>query len=603
MAIGPDAAPQDEEDELLARAEARVGQVLCQKWTLKRVIGIGGMASVYAAEHRNGKRGAVKILHPELSLLGGARARFLREGKAANTVDHDGVVSVLDDDTAADGSVYLVMELLDGASVATVADQRPGGILGVGEAVAVADQLLDVLAAAHDKGILHRDLKPENLFITKAGRLKVLDFGLARVRELQAGSQRATRTGTSMGTPAFMPPEQALGQWDDVDIRTDLWAVGATLFCLLTGRPVHDAATLPQLLVAVMTKPAEPICAVNPAVPAALGAVIDRALAFDQAARWPDPRSMREALQAAYPEIPTLIGVLGPLAPAAAASQPSQLQGATPIRAGAGGGSYSAVGPLGTRASEPLAPMAAPLPAPTPPPARAPVAASPLPAIAPPFAPEPAPAPPLAPSPAQAVASGLYWTDESLDTRKFVPSGDAAQVIAQARQQPGAAPVVPLAPAPPAAPGSPFGARAPGATRLRLTHPSEPFTQVISPAPKTRAAAALAVGGAVVLTLGAIGLWAGLQGGDGAPGASASAEVGATAAPSELSRPTGSAAAATTAEIAATTATGSSKPSAAPSASDSAASDSSQPGASTSRPTSTKTPRKGGAPDAGTYGW
>src|SRR5262249_54182358 len=147
------------DDSLLTRARARIGKVLRDKWRLERLLGVGGMACVYAATHRNGKRGAVKILHAELALDAETRTRFLREGYVANKVDHPGAVSVLDDDTTDDGAVFLVMELLEGQAVDARAASRPGSRLETAEVIAIAEQLLDVLAAAHDKGIVHRDLK------------------------------------------------------------------------------------------------------------------------------------------------------------------------------------------------------------------------------------------------------------------------------------------------------------------------------------------------------------------------------------------------------------------------------------------------------------
>ncbi|HVY46667.1 MAG TPA: serine/threonine-protein kinase, partial [Minicystis sp.] len=280
------------------RAQMRVGSVLRGKWKLDRLLGVGGMASVYAATHRNGKRGAVKMLHVELAYNEDARNRFLREGYVANKVDHPGAVSVLDDDVTEDGAPFLVMELLEGAALDSILNARPNHRLELAEVVAVGDQLLDVLAAAHEKGVVHRDLKPENVFVTRRGELKVLDFGIARLREL-AGSAGATRTGSLLGTPAFMPPEQALGNWDVVDARSDLWAVGATLFILLTGRYVHAADTVNKVLLLAMSSRAPAVQSVLPSVPPAIAAVIDRALAFEHVHRWPDARAMREALRAA----------------------------------------------------------------------------------------------------------------------------------------------------------------------------------------------------------------------------------------------------------------------------------------------------------------
>ncbi|MGK3979209.1 serine/threonine-protein kinase [Sorangium sp. So ce118] len=281
------------------RPEALVGQVLRGKWRLDRLLGFGGMAVVYAGTHRNGMRGAVKMLRRELSGDEEARSRFLREGYVANRVDHPGIVRVLDDDVTDDGSVFLVMELLEGETVEGRRAREPAGMLGVGEVLGIVDDLLDVLAVAHERGIVHRDLKPDNLFLTRQGQLKVLDFGIARLRELSGPTNASTRAGSLMGTPQFMPPEQARGQWDRVDARTDLWAVGSTMFQLLSGRYVHEAETLPLLLLAAMTQPAPPVGSVLPALPPPVAGVIDVALAFEPDRRWPNARAMQRALRQA----------------------------------------------------------------------------------------------------------------------------------------------------------------------------------------------------------------------------------------------------------------------------------------------------------------
>ncbi len=194
-----------------------------------------------------------------------------------------------------DGAVFLVMELLDGETVEARKD-RAGGTLPVLESLSVAEQVLDVLAAAHDKGIIHRDIKPENLFITRDGTLKLLDFGIAHLRELP----RTTRSKASMGTPAFMSPEQASGRWELVDARADVWAVGASLFYLTSGKIVHDAPTVNLLLVKAMTAPAPSLRSVAPDAPEAMVRLVDRALAFDPAQRFDSARSMQDAVRAAY---------------------------------------------------------------------------------------------------------------------------------------------------------------------------------------------------------------------------------------------------------------------------------------------------------------
>jgi eukaryotic-like serine/threonine-protein kinase len=289
----------DEQDEALrARAEARIGTTLGGKYRLDRVLGIGGMATVFAATHRNQAELAVKLLHPELSLRDDLKKRFLREGYVGNSVKHSGAVLVVDDDVADDGAAFLVMELLRGRTLEDVWE-RAGRKMSVVAVTAIVTQVLDVLAAAHEKAIVHRDLKPANLFITTDGTIKVLDFGIARLRDAVGGSQHATRTGTLMGTPAFMAPEQAQAIAADIDAQTDLWAIGATMFTLLSGQLVHDGDNSSQLLIKAGTAKARPISAVVPDVDPAFAAVVDRALAFHKADRWPSAVAMHDALIAA----------------------------------------------------------------------------------------------------------------------------------------------------------------------------------------------------------------------------------------------------------------------------------------------------------------
>jgi serine/threonine protein kinase len=283
-------------EERVVRARARVGSVLNDKYRLDRVLGVGGMAAVYSATHlRNASRIAVKLLHPEMAVDTNIRRRFLREGYAANSVEHPGTVRILDDDTAADGSVFLVMELLEGETL-DHRWERSGHRLGAREVARLMYQVLDVLAAAHAKGIVHRDIKPENLFLTRGGILKVLDFGVARLIE---GPVTATRPGGGIiGTPAFMAPEQVLGK--AVDPQSDLYSVGATAFTLLSKRYVHDAENAAEMMVIVGSRPARSLALVSPDLPPALTEVIDRALRFEKSERWADAKAMKAALAAAY---------------------------------------------------------------------------------------------------------------------------------------------------------------------------------------------------------------------------------------------------------------------------------------------------------------
>jgi len=287
------------EPELLEqRARSRIGSVLRGKYRLDSILGVGGMAVVYRATHRNQAEFAVKMLHPELSINDNIKGRFLREGYAANSVKHPGVVLVVDDDVAEDGAAFLVMELLTGMTCDELWTHF-GGRVPIDVASAVAIELLDVLAAAHGRGILHRDIKPANVFVTRDGALKVLDFGIARVRDSMAISSAATGTGVLLGTPAFMAPEQVMGKPSDIDARADLWAVGATIFNLASGEMVHEAETGPQLMVKLATQPPRSILAVSPDAPSAIAAVVDRALSFDKNQRWATATAMQEALRSA----------------------------------------------------------------------------------------------------------------------------------------------------------------------------------------------------------------------------------------------------------------------------------------------------------------
>jgi eukaryotic-like serine/threonine-protein kinase len=279
-------------DERVQRAQNRVGKLVRDRWHLDALLGVGGTAAVYAATHRNGKRVALKILHPELSANPEMRQRFVDEGYVANCVEHPGAVSVIDDDVTEDGLVFLIMDLLEGETL----DQMvgTGGWLLPARVLTIADAVLDILGAAHDKGIVHRDVKPDNIFITRDGNVRLLDFGIAWMTI--PGRTPTTETG-ALGTPAFMPPEQARGQWEQLDGRTDLWALGATMFFLLTGRDVHEAETVNEELLAAMTKRAPSLGDLAPHLPQPLIELVDRALAYEQGDRWPSAREMQVAVR------------------------------------------------------------------------------------------------------------------------------------------------------------------------------------------------------------------------------------------------------------------------------------------------------------------
>lgn len=274
----------------------RIGQTIREKYRLDQVLGVGGMAAVYVATHRNGSRAAFKILHSELAVHNVHRERFIREAYVANSIRHPGAVRVIDDDVAEDNCPFLVMELLEGETLE--ARRRRLGRLEFREVLRFAHSLCDTLSAAHEQGVVHRDIKPENIFFTNHGTLKILDFGIARV--FHEASALGTRTGAMMGTPAFMPPEQALGRRAEIDPRTDIWAVGATMFTLLSGQFVHQAESPEEMMVRAATQPARSLVEVLPEVPLSIAAIVDHALAFARDERFVSARVMGEAIKLAH---------------------------------------------------------------------------------------------------------------------------------------------------------------------------------------------------------------------------------------------------------------------------------------------------------------
>jgi len=299
---------------------------------------------------------------PEHSMVEEIRTRFLREGYAANSVKHPGAVRVVDDDVSEEGTAFLVLELLRGVACDKLCAEH-GGRLPVDAACAIGLQVLDVLEAAHGKGIIHRDIKPANLFVQRDGAIKVFDFGIARVRETMSTGSHTTGSGMLLGTPAFMAPEQALGKASDVDARADIWAVGATLFALISGSTVHEGDTGRELLVKLISQPARSLAAVAPAVPSAVSKIIDQALAVDREQRWPSAQAMRSALEEAVsglwgePPARTLLAAL--VASAAPASAVDAIEPAKPTQA------------WGGPAIAPTMPVRQHSPVPDPPPVRA----------------------------------------------------------------------------------------------------------------------------------------------------------------------------------------------------------------------------------------
>jgi serine/threonine-protein kinase len=271
-------------------------------WRVARMLGSGGMGRVYVAvQPQIGARVAIKVLKRESAADPDVVERFFNEARAVNMIKHEAIVDVIDLGRLPDGAPYIVMEYLDGASLGAIVRREKK--LALGTLARIVGEVLAALAAAHGKAIIHRDLKPDNVFISPSGRVTVLDFGVAK---LAAGndSMSSTQTGSLLGTPAYMSPEQARSQ--PLDARADLYAVGVMLYEAATGTLPFVAQNLFDLLQMHVAKPPRPPRELEPEIPEAFEAVILRALAKDPADRFASAIAMREALLDAARELPQL---------------------------------------------------------------------------------------------------------------------------------------------------------------------------------------------------------------------------------------------------------------------------------------------------------
>ena len=259
-------------------------------YTVLHMLGQGGMGQVYLAQHqRIARRAAVKVLLPELSANEAVVERFFTEARATSLIRHPGIVEVLDCDVR-EGQAYIVMEHLEGESLADYLE-RIGGLVGdVGFALAIVGQVARAVGAAHAAGIVHRDLKPDNIFLTAGGtdgRIvpKVLDFGIAKLAE--RGSATHTRTGAVLGTPAYMSPEQCRGGSKVVDGRSDIYSLGCIFYETLCGVPPFVRDGTGDLIVAHVSEAPEPARSRVSSIPAAVDALVMRMLAKAPADRPP----------------------------------------------------------------------------------------------------------------------------------------------------------------------------------------------------------------------------------------------------------------------------------------------------------------------------
>jgi serine/threonine-protein kinase len=292
-AEGSAAGPEPSEDPLLG---ARVGS-----FQIVRMLGRGGMGTVYLGEHPViGSRVAIKFLHEAMARDPGVVARFFDEARAVNLIGHENIVGIFDLAALPPSRYYYVMELLEGE---TLTARLGAGRLSPPVAREVLLQLCDALAAAHARGVVHRDLKPDNVFLVARRGVdhfvKLVDFGIAKLRDAGAGGAGGRHTGTGLivGTPEYMAPEQCEDR--AVDARTDVYALGVMAYELFTGQLPFQARSVPALLVAHVRAPPPPPAAASPGFPDALAEVLLRALAKDPAARFPDTVALAAALRAA----------------------------------------------------------------------------------------------------------------------------------------------------------------------------------------------------------------------------------------------------------------------------------------------------------------
>lgn len=271
------------------------------KYKLISQLGEGGMGVVYKAEHLAlGRFAAIKKLQPGLSADPEIVQRFFNEAKAASAIDHPGIVEIFDYGTQENGQAYIVMPFLQGETLETRLERGP---LPLQELYNVMEQVISALGAAHERGIIHRDLKPENIFLQNNEmmpggiQVKLLDFGIAKLAGPSAGNK--TKTGTMMGTPAYMSPEQCRGA-ADIDHRTDLYALGCILFHIACGRPpfLSDQGTGVLIAAQIRDQPPHPQT-FNPGLPNALVTIIGTLLQKDPAQRYESAGALKDALKKA----------------------------------------------------------------------------------------------------------------------------------------------------------------------------------------------------------------------------------------------------------------------------------------------------------------
>src|SRR5512138_447859 len=252
---------------------ARLASALSDRYRIERELGAGGMATVYLAEDvRHRRKVALKLLHPELSAVLGPE-RFLKEIELTASLQHPHILPLFDSGSAG-GQLYYVMPFVEGETLRSRLERERQ--LPIAETVRIASEVADALQYAHGRGVVHRDIKPENILL-QGGHALVADFGIALAVQ-QAGGQRMTQTGLSLGTPQYMSPEQAMGE-KTIDARTDVYALGAVTYEMLTGEPPFTGPTVQAIVARVLTTAPAPLSELRNTVPTHIEHAVLTALA------------------------------------------------------------------------------------------------------------------------------------------------------------------------------------------------------------------------------------------------------------------------------------------------------------------------------------
>jgi len=290
--------PAPRQEGLEATAELSEGQIVAGKYRIEKVLGRGGMGVVVAARHVElEERVAIKFLLPEMLGDEATVARFYREAKSAARIKSEHVARVFDVGRLRDGAPYMVLEFLDGVDLSAWLANH--GALPIGQAVDFVVQACIAVADAHALGIVHRDLKPANLFCVRRSdgqiSIKVLDFGISKLLEAPGAGVSLTQTSSMMGSPLYMSPEQFRSA-KNVDTRTDIWALGAILYELVTAKPPFSATTVTELAIKIAIEPLPSPTLFTPSLPRGLVDVITTCLEKEPEQRFRDVAALAQAL-------------------------------------------------------------------------------------------------------------------------------------------------------------------------------------------------------------------------------------------------------------------------------------------------------------------